>query len=111
LSDMVRGVGFDRKIQLAWLDAVAGWTASGMPDAEIRAKLDLLLEGEVKGKEARKKTKTVLLRTWLPLSSRPVPSTRSPSPSYAATPLLWPLHAAGDHGDGRAVGARLGAPR
>jgi hypothetical protein len=67
---MVRGVGFDRKIQLAWLDAVAGWTASDMPDAEIRAKLDLLLEGEVKGKEARKKTKTVLLRTWLPPSER-----------------------------------------
>jgi hypothetical protein len=65
LSDMVRGVGFDRKIRLAWLDAVAGWTASDMRDAEIRAKLDLLLEGEVKGKEARKKTKTVLLRTWL----------------------------------------------
>ncbi len=65
MSDAVRGVGFDRKIRLAWLEAVAGWTASGMPDAEIRAKLDLLLEGEVKGKEARKKTKTVLLRTWL----------------------------------------------
>ncbi len=65
MSDAVRGVGFDRKIRLAWLEAVAGWTASGMPDAEIRAKLDLLLAGEVTGKEARKKTKTVLLRTWL----------------------------------------------
>lgn len=65
MSDTVRGVGFDRKIRLAWLEAVAGWTASGMPDAEIRAKLDLLLEGEVTGKEARRKTKTVLLRTWL----------------------------------------------
>ena len=65
MSDAVRGVGFDRKIRLAWLEAVAGWTASGMPDADIRAKLDLLLEGEVTGKEARKKTKTVLLRTWL----------------------------------------------
>ncbi len=65
MSDTVRSVGFDRKIQLAWLEAVARWTASGMSDAEIRAKLDLLLEGEVTGKEARKKTKTVLLRTWL----------------------------------------------
>ncbi len=70
MSDAVRGVGFDRKIRLAWLEAVAGWTASGMPDAEIRAKLDLLLEGEVTGKEARKKTKTVLLRTWLLPSER-----------------------------------------
>jgi hypothetical protein len=43
LSDTVRGVGFDRKIRLAWLEAVAEWTASGMPEAEIRAKLDRLL--------------------------------------------------------------------
>lgn len=70
MSGTVRGVGFDRKIRLAWLEAVAEWTASGMPDAEIRAKLDLLLEGEVTGKEARKKTKTVLLRTWLLPSER-----------------------------------------
>jgi hypothetical protein len=41
-----------------------------MHEAEIRAKLDLLLEGEVKGKEARKETKTVLLRTWLLSSER-----------------------------------------
>lgn len=70
MSDRPRGVGFDRKVRLAWLEAVAGWTASGMPEAEIRAKLDLLLEGEVTGKEARKKTKTVLLRTWLLPSER-----------------------------------------
>lgn len=70
MSDTVRSVGFDRKIQLVWLEAVARWTASGMSDAEIRAKLDLLLEGEVTGKEARKKTKTVLLRTWLLPSER-----------------------------------------
>ncbi len=70
MSDTVRGVGFDRKIRLAWLEAVAGWTASGMTEAEIRAKLDLLLAGEVTGKEARKKTKTVLLRTWLLPSAR-----------------------------------------
>lgn len=70
MSDAVRGVGFDRKIRLAWLEAVAGWTAAGMPEAGIRSTLDLLLEGEVKGKEAKKKTKTVLLRTWLLPSER-----------------------------------------
>jgi hypothetical protein len=36
-----------------------------VPAAEIRSKLDLLLEGEVTGEAARKKTKGVLLRTWL----------------------------------------------
>jgi hypothetical protein len=41
---------FDRRIRLAWLEAVAERTVSGMPDAEIRAGLDLLLEGEVTGK-------------------------------------------------------------
>jgi len=70
LGGTVRSVGFDRKIRLAWLEAVSGWTASGMPEAEIRTNLDLLLEGEVTGKEARKKTKTVLLRTWLLPSER-----------------------------------------
>ena len=70
MSETVRGVGFDRKVRMAWLEAVAGWTASSMPDAEIRANLDLLLEGEVTGKEARKKTKTVLLRTWFLPSER-----------------------------------------
>lgn len=60
-----RAIGFDRKIRLGWLDAAAEWTAQGMPAAEIRSKLDLLLEGEVAGEAARKKTKGVLLRTWL----------------------------------------------
>lgn len=60
-----RAIGFDRKIRLGWLDATAEWTARDMPVAEIRSKLDLLLEGEVTGAAARKKTKSVLLRTWL----------------------------------------------
>lgn len=65
MSGTAKGIGFDRKIRLTWLEAVARWTTSGISEAEIRAKLDLLLEGEVTGKEARKKTKTVLIRTWL----------------------------------------------
>ena len=60
-----RAIGFDRKIRLGWLDATAEWTARDMPVAKIRSKLDLLLEGEVTGAVARKKTKSVLLRTWL----------------------------------------------
>lgn len=60
-----RAIGFDRKIRLGWLDAAAEWTAEGMSAGEIRSKLDLLLEGEVTGEAARKKTKGVLLRAWL----------------------------------------------
>ncbi len=60
-----RAIGFDRKIRLGWLDATAQWAADGMSATEIRSKLDQLLEGEVSGEAARKKTKGVLLRTWL----------------------------------------------
>lgn len=69
-----RAIGFDRKIRLGWLDAAAEWTAQGMSAAEIRSKLDLLLEGEVTGEAARKKTKGVLLRTWflVPEDLRPL---------------------------------------
>lgn len=60
-----KSIGFDRKVRLSWLDATAEWAASDMPLEVIRSKLDLLLEGEVTGKEAIKKTKTILLRTWV----------------------------------------------
>ncbi|MGH3088333.1 MAG: hypothetical protein ACRDSJ_13550 [Rubrobacteraceae bacterium] len=60
-----RAIGFDRKIRLGWLDATADWVAGGASAQEIRTKLDLLLESEISGEAARKKTKGVLLRTWL----------------------------------------------
>ena len=65
MSTGPRAIGFDRKVRLGWLDATASWAAQGMSAAEIRSKLDLLLEGEVAGEAARKKTKGVLLRSWL----------------------------------------------
>ncbi|MEW6637160.1 MAG: hypothetical protein AB1425_10170 [Actinomycetota bacterium] len=63
-----RFIGFDRKVRLSWLDATAEWAARGMDAEDIRKKLDFLLEGEVSGKNARRKTKTVLLRVWVPTS-------------------------------------------
>jgi len=62
-----RIVGFDRKIQLAWLDATAEWVAEGLPAAQIRSRLWQLLEGQVAGggsRSARDKTITVLLHIW-----------------------------------------------
>ena len=50
---------------LAWLDATADWVARRLSLGEVRSKLDLFLEGEIEGKEALKKTKTVLLRIWI----------------------------------------------
>ncbi len=74
MSPSQRSVGFDRKIRLRWLDATAEWAANGMPVEDIRLKLDFLLQGELTGKEALKKTKTVLLRTWVlvPEDARPL---------------------------------------
>lgn len=65
LNGYQRAIGFDRKIRLGWLDATAQWAAHGMSATEVRSELDRLLEGEVPGEAARKKTKSVLLRTWL----------------------------------------------
>ena len=60
-------IGFDRKIELGWLDATADWTGEGLPTAEIRSRLEKLLEGQVAGEgphSARGKTMTVLLHVW-----------------------------------------------
>ncbi len=61
-------IGFDRKIQLDWLDATAEWVAQGRPTAEIRGQLEQLLEGKVAGvgaHSARGKTMTVLMHIWV----------------------------------------------
>ena len=63
-----RTIGFDRKIQLNWLDATADWAAQGLPVADIRQRLEQLLEGQVAGAgthSARGKTITVLLHIWV----------------------------------------------
>ncbi len=63
-----RTIGFDRKIQLNWLDATADWTAQRLSVADIRLRLEQLLEGKVAGDgshSARGKTMTVLLHIWV----------------------------------------------
>jgi hypothetical protein len=61
-------IGFDRKIEIEWLDAVAGRVASGQPPEEIRKFLWAFLEGLVAGDSVhsgRGKTLTVLSRIWV----------------------------------------------
>lgn len=63
-----RSIGFDRKIPLPWINAVADWAAAGYDKQQINAKLDQLLEGKVAGSNsgsAKGKTKTVLLHVWV----------------------------------------------
>lgn len=71
-----RAIGFDRRIQLNWLDATADWAAQGLSDADIRARLGQLLEGKVAGDgphSARGKTMTVLLHIWVLVPESLVP--------------------------------------
>ena len=60
-----RIVGFDRKIELEWLDAAAGWVAEGLPSQEVRQRLSAALEGEVLGSKARRNTVSVLTHVWV----------------------------------------------
>jgi len=72
-----RIVGFDRKIQLDWLDATADWAAEGLPSAAIRSNLSQFLQDKVAGsgrRGAREKTITVLTHIWanVPNSIKPL---------------------------------------
>jgi hypothetical protein len=60
-------IGFDRRIDLEWLDAAAAQAAAGAPTDEMRAYLWNLLDGTVSGDKfnsARGKTVTVLNHIW-----------------------------------------------
>ena len=60
-------VGFDRTIELSWMDATAGFVADGLATAEVRRRLFAYLEGIVPGNNPhtqRGKTITVLTRIW-----------------------------------------------
>jgi hypothetical protein len=76
MATKCRIIGFDRKIQLAWLDATADWAAQGISVPEIRSKLHELLEKEIAGEGphgARGKTITVLLHVWVLVPDNLVP--------------------------------------
>jgi len=64
-----QGIGIDRRLDIEWLDAVAGKVAAGAPEADIRHFLFRLLDGVVAGGNrcgtARYKTVVVLSRTWV----------------------------------------------
>jgi len=62
-----QAVGFDRPIDLSWLDAVAAKVAEGASPPEVRKFLYSVLEGAVSGdtkNSARGKTVTVLSHIW-----------------------------------------------
>lgn len=62
---MALNIGFDRRVKLEWLDAAAWKAATEADITEVRKCLDDFLQSECRGKEARKKTITVLTRIWV----------------------------------------------
>jgi len=61
-------IGFDRRVDSEWLDAIAQQVANGMTGADLREYAFDLMEGVVSGGRkhgtAAQKTVTVLTRTW-----------------------------------------------
>lgn len=76
---MSRLIGFDRKLQLDWLDIAAGLYREGLGPDAITERLDQKLEEEIQGDAARRKTITVLKRIWIT-----VPETSEPLRDEAA---------------------------
>jgi len=62
---MKRIIGFDRKLELDWLDATVGFCQRGLDPGSVAEQLQKQLEPEIAGGEARRKTITVLSRIWV----------------------------------------------
>lgn len=69
-------IGFDRDIELAWLEATAARVAEGQSPEQVREFIWKLLEGRVAGdapRSGRGKTATVLLHIWSDVPEEVVP--------------------------------------
>ncbi len=73
---MSRFIGFDRKLELGWLDVTAGLCREGRTPSAIAERLYRQLAGEIAGEEARCKTITVLKRIWVTVPEPAAPFRR-----------------------------------
>lgn len=58
-------IGLDRTLHMEWLNYAAKLKSDGLNSKEITANLNSYLESIVKGKEARRKTITVIKHLWI----------------------------------------------
>jgi hypothetical protein len=96
-------IGFDRRIDVEWLDAAAGRVAAGDSPADVREFLWGLLDGVVGGDtvhSARGKTLTILMRIWVtvppvaePLRAAAIKRIRLAS-SEERLPMHWAMSVA-----------------
>ena len=63
-------IGFDRRLELAWLDATIGFCQQDLSASWVVRRLREHLGLEIAGEEARRKTITVLLRIWVNVPAR-----------------------------------------
>lgn len=57
-------IGFDRELDLDWLDLAAGAVLEGLDEQQVRQELLARLADEIPGEKACKNTVTVLTRIW-----------------------------------------------
>jgi hypothetical protein len=62
---LLKRVGFDRNIKLEWLDKTAQLLILGENEKNIKNMLDSCLTEEIKGKESRRKSINILMRSWV----------------------------------------------
>ncbi len=68
MGDQNRAIGFDRKIDLGWIEMTAACAATGLSAKEINVLVDEFLKGLVRGEDARRKTKNLLTGIWVRVS-------------------------------------------
>lgn len=61
---MARRIGFDRRVELTWLDALTDELRAGSSEGEVRGFLHELLQSDHPTDNARGNTVTVLMRIW-----------------------------------------------
>ena len=93
---MDKGVGFNRNIRLAWLDAAAALSGETDDPAAIRARLEAIVGEEIASRDNRRKAVDILINIWV--------KTRDAAPSLhgeavarfgsaaVATDRLWLHH-------------------
>lgn len=85
---MDKGIGFNRTIYLAWLDATAAFCTETDDAAEIRERLEPVVGQHLKGVDARRKTMDILINIWL-RSADIAPDLRAEAVSwFQATPVI-----------------------
>ena len=92
---MDKGIGFNRNLNLSWLDAIAAFCSEIDDPNEIRTRLEPVVGLDLKGTEGIRKTLDVLLGIWVK-SAQVMPELRADAIKYfqsAAVPTdrLW-LH-------------------